>query len=85
MAFRRGTRTNAGDEAALLPDLVALLVRVEADRGVEVGEEHDQDTEHAAHRQVVGANQVVVRRTAAPTSGRRFAKEPGSTAPSWRR
>ena len=34
---------DAGDEAALLADLVGLLVRVELDGRVEVGEEDDQD------------------------------------------
>ena len=37
--------TDAGDEAAVLLHVVGDLLRVEGDRDVEVGEEHDQQEE----------------------------------------
>ena len=42
VALGLGPGPDAGDEAALLADLVGLLDRVEGDRGVEVREADDQ-------------------------------------------
>ena len=42
VADRRRTRTDAGDEPAVLAQVVREVDRVEDERRVEVGEEHDQ-------------------------------------------
>src|SRR4029078_6250760 len=60
VALGRRTGPDAGNEPALLTDQVGLLMRVESDRRVEVGEEDDQQTVDADVDEVVRLQQVVL-------------------------
>ena len=58
-------RPDARDEAAVLAHVLREVVRVEHDRGVEVGEEHDDDrVQHVVEPAVSGLNQVAELRRA---------------------
>ena len=63
----RRTGPDAGDEPALLADEVGLLVRVEGDRRVEVGEEDDQQAVDADVDEVVRLQQVVLDEVVTPS------------------